>query len=372
MTWAVDLFGGPGGWDTAARDLGLATVGIENERWTCSTRYMVGLETIRADVARLDPTAIPTLGDPRPPPDVLIASPPCPTFSNGGLKEGLADLRLIGLVTRDLAAGRVPEDVPHEWQDARSRLVTEPLRWALAIRPALIVLEQVPPVLDYWHDVGDVLRLNGYRVWTGLIDAERYGVPQTRRRAFLLASRVHDPAPPAPTHQRYRPGEPARHDVTLEGEILPWVSMATALEWDEHDVVGFPRLADDLEATDDGYRARDIRPAVAPAFNLTEKARSWQRWPYHRPATTVQGDERIWAPGHKRNAADDAAGRDYYGERAGTDAIRVEVHEAGVLQGFPSGYPWQGPRTHRFAQIGNAVPPPLARAILAELTAGLA
>lgn len=364
---ALDLFAGPGGWDVAARDLGINVVGIENEPYACGTRSMVDLWTIRADVARLDPTDIPTLGDPVPTPDILIASPPCPSFSNGGLKEGRADQRLISLVTRDLAAGRVPEDVPHEWQDARSRLVTEPLRYALALRPALVALEQVPPVLAYWREVADVLRLNGYGVWAGLIDAERYGVPQTRCRAFLLAARDRVPAPPAPTHQRYRTGEPPRHDVTLEGEILPWVSMATALEWSEHDVVGFPRLADELEATDDGYRARDIRPAVAPAFNLTEKARSWQRWPFHRPATTVQGDERIWAPGHKRNALDASMGRDWYGERAGADAIRVEVHEAGVLQGFPADYPWQGPRTRRFEQIGNAVCPPLARAILASL-----
>lgn len=57
------------------------------------------------------------------------------------------------------------------------------------------------------------------------------GVPQTRERAILMASRVGVVHPPVATHQRYVSGEPARHEITLEGELLPWVSMADALGW---------------------------------------------------------------------------------------------------------------------------------------------
>ena len=97
--------------------------------------------------------------------------------------------------------------------------------------------------------------------------------------------------------------------MTLEGELLPWVSMAQALGWSEGGLVntgrdwkkgdtredaqkrpadepaptvdgkgrwqvGFPRRADDGAATADGYRARDFRNQDEPAFAVTEKARS--------------------------------------------------------------------------------------------------
>ena len=91
------------------------------------------------------------------------------------------------------------------------------------------------------------------------------------------------------------------------------------------------------------------------------------RW--ETPATTIQGDSRIWPRGHKINQADiDRLGKEEaetrYGNRAGTTARRVTVEEAAVLQGFPADHPWQGTKTSQFRQVGNAVNPHVALAVL--------
>jgi DNA (cytosine-5)-methyltransferase 1 len=107
----------------------------------------------------------------------------------------------------------------------------------------------------------------------------------------------------------------------------------------------------------DGTR-QIVDPASAPAPTLTGK--SGGQWVFKRPATTVAGDPRISAPGHR-----DRAG----GERQHEQSVRVTVAEAAVLQSFPADYPWQGTKTAQFLQVGNAVPPRLAAAIAGAVTA---
>lgn len=90
-------------------------------------------------------------------------------------------------------------------------------------------------------------------------------------------------------------------------------------------------------------------------------------WTECRPATTVQGDPRIAEPGWRGKPEDYDEDGNYHGKGQGTDAVRVTIEEAAALQSFPPGYAFKGSRTKQFEQVGNAVPPLMARAILAAL-----
>ena len=333
----IDLFAGLGGWDHAAHQLGFDPLGIEWNAGACATREAVGLRTLHADISELDPADFA-------PCEGLIASPPCQDFSVAGK-----------------GAGRDGE---------RGQLVDEVMRWTDALRPRWVACEQVPPVLPIWREFAHRMEAWGYRCWTGLLSSERYGVPQTRERAILMASMDFAPQPPAPTHQEYRHGEPARREVGLFGDLEPWVSMAEALGWETYATLRHnqadrnrPRDAEGIarvhnpDGGDWYYRFPNTRPA--PVLCSQSGA-----WVWERPATTIAGDPRCFSPGgHVANDGRNNANMVGRSE----DAIRLTLPEGLILQGFPPDYPVQGTKTAQWLQVGNAIPPPLAKAILAQL-----
>jgi DNA (cytosine-5)-methyltransferase 1 len=390
----VDLFAGAGGWDEGLRELGHEAVGIDTDQLACATGEAAGHARVLADVAALDPLEFaPCWG--------LIASPPCQAYSKAGKGLGKVDTPQVIACAHELALGHDSRaERAGACRDDRSLLTVEPLRWALALRPRWIALEQVPPVLELWSIVAGLLSVHGYHAAAGVLSAERYGVPQTRRRAFLIASLDGPVQLPAPTHRSYNPRRP--HEVRDdERHLLPWVSMGKALGWAHPGVVrthgntnhgrllgGLSRRLDrpaytldtacrawtfepisHAGAVPDGLDPRQggakVRSITWPAFTPISSGlvTGQPRWVHARAATTILGDPRVQPPGHKRNAADPPC---RYEGRAGRNAARVTVEQATILQGFRRDYPWQGTRPRQFQQIGNAVPPPLARRVLAE------
>lgn len=87
--------------------------------------------------------------------------------------------RAASPMARDRIARRMEKRATAKQDAAVSLLVVEPLRWALALEPRWIALEQVPPVLPIWEAMAAVLRERGYSVWTGCLSAERYGTIAT-------------------------------------------------------------------------------------------------------------------------------------------------------------------------------------------------
>jgi DNA (cytosine-5)-methyltransferase 1 len=353
---AIDLFAGPGGWDLAARTCGLAVTGVEYDADTCRTRRAARLPTIEVDIRALDPAWFATRFR------RLIGSPPCPAFSSAGLRHGRSALDQLRSGVADLAARR-PHD--HEYDDEQIGLVLEPLRWALAAidtgTPYLsIVLEQVPSVLPVWEAYAVALRAEGYSVATGILAAEEFGVPQTRERAVLVARLAGVARLPEPTHRNYTRGVP---QPAGDLRLRPWTSIRDALGWTGAGLLGFPRRAETVSnAAADGivrigsadYRSRDLRDYDEPAFALTSKIRSWNRYAdLPRERHTGSGSRGDLLPLD-------------WTVRAVARVGRVTLAEAGLLQTFPADYPWQGTDTSAGRQIGNAVPPLLAETILRE------
>ena len=232
-----DLFAGPGGWDVAADGLGWVGVGFELDGPACETRRANGHTTVQGDVSQLSVAQVfsadilATLPEWR---RALIASPPCPTFSAAGKGEGRKLLPALAEVAWLMAQGEpLARFRGTLGDDPRTELVLEPLRWALEaielMQPyGLIALEQVPSVLPLWQVYAEVLREQGYSVAVGNLQAEQYGVPQTRKRAVLLARRDGVEARlPTPTHSRFHVRDRSR----LDPGVLPWVSMEQALGW---------------------------------------------------------------------------------------------------------------------------------------------
>jgi DNA (cytosine-5)-methyltransferase 1 len=183
---AVDLFAGPGGWSEGMKQLGMRDLGLELDDAACRTRYAAGHATWQVDVTTVDPCMF--RGVPG-----LIASPPCQDFSTAG-----------GMAGRGGAKGRLVDVVPE---------------WVAKMEPRWVACEQVVGVLPIWQEHAHLYRELGYSVWTGILDAADFGVPQNRLRAILVASIDGVALPPEPTHG----------GTSLFGELKDRVALADVL-----------------------------------------------------------------------------------------------------------------------------------------------
>lgn len=321
-TTAIDLCAGPGGWDLAARILGIETIGIEFDAATCQTRRARGLRTIEGDIRQYGPGDFPES-------EGLIASPPCQTFSRAGNGSGRRALEHVLDAVQRIEADRTHQPGS---LDERTALVLEPLRWALQARDAdrpyrWIALEQVPDVLPVWAAIDEVLERNGYTVFHGKLHAEQFGVPQTRTRAFLIARLDAQVQWPKPDHSRFH----VRYPERLDEGVKPWITMGEALGW----------------------RSEEVEYASSTMANASRRH-------LDQPAPTMAfGNDSASAVFLPRGADARLA-------KAEGTARRITVEEAAAIQTFPAFYPWRGPQSGRFRQIGNAVPPMLAHAVLTE------
>ena len=311
---ATVLFAGAGGSSLGLEQAGYHTTGYEYWKPAADTHNANGMTCRIHDlsVQPLDTMFLPC--------DLLWASPPCQPFSAAGDGEGEFDDR----------AG-------FPWT----------LRIIARLLPPVVIIENVKGLTfakhaDYFSSVLRAIADLGYRVDWRVLNSADYGVPQTRERCFIIARRDNKPITwPAPTH--------------TQGDSLflePWVTMADALGWP----------ADAVLVGNNTIAGGPLAERAATSQAMTVGTRG-DRWTLHYRQTNRDG-EPITCDVTDRPAP--TVGTQSGSQWIVNDAIRLTIAELARLQDFPDHYEWCGTKTDQARQIGNAVPPTMAR-VLAEV-----
>jgi DNA (cytosine-5)-methyltransferase 1 len=280
--------------------------------------------------------------------DVLVGGPPCQGYSvyNHGRGE----------------------------HDPRAGLFREYLRIVRELAPKWLVMENVTGLLSISggqliQTISHEISKLGYSVEWRVLRAEDYGVPQERRRVVFIANRIGAPV----VFPDIRYGENLKPYTTIWDAIgdLPLLVSDT--------VVDYPIPA----STDYQSEMRRGNPALAnhygPKLGKANQERirhipqggSWRDIPFD---LLPEGMKRAKRSDHTKRY-----GRPRLTDLSCTILTKCDIHwgayihpienrpftvrEAARLQSFPDEFVFYGSMTEQFVQIGNAVPPMMAKSI---------
>ena len=243
--------------------------------------------------------------------------------------------------------------------DAKWRLLAEFGRLVKEARPDVVSMENVPRLASFrqgrlFKEFLATLSEAGYDVWWNVVNCADYGVPQTRQRLVVLASKVGPIELVSPTHA------PDAH-VTVRDAIahLPPI---TAGSKDADDPLHYAsRLSDinlaRIREAKPGKSWRDWKPALVAQCHRKHSGRWYQsvygRMHWDAPAPTITTQCNGFGNGRFGHPKQDRA---------------ISLREAALLQTFPADYEFFRPKERCSISaaarwIGNAVPVALARAV---------
>lgn len=182
---AIDLFSGCGGLSRGLKDAGfqvLAAVEIDGKARETYALNHSDVPLVGTDIRKV--TAVQLMrssGLKRGQLDLMAGCPPCQGFSTLRARNG-----------RTAAP------------DARNGLIDDFARLVLALRPKMVMMENVPALAKYEKFANFVQKIEqtGYQVVVQVLDVSHFGVPQRRKRLILSASRVGPPRLAIPGNSR--------------------------------------------------------------------------------------------------------------------------------------------------------------------------
>lgn len=330
ITHFIDLFSGAGGISCGLEQLGLkCLLGVDYDKYAIETfkANHPEAEAFCGDIRTISKKKFKELtGNKKI--DLIVGGPPCQGFSTVG--TGNPD-------------------------DERNHLFNHFLRMVKYASPEYLVIENVTGLLAKKNEktlyaiLKSISQL-GYYLDFNVLSAEQYGVPEVRRRTIIIGSKNNpNIALPKPTRKtpvtvgkvieklNAKGGKVYNHDIdsaTPKNKIdikrLKYIPEGRGIRY-ERDEKEFlpPRLRFDV----DWKNMRENR------FRQTK----YQRLDRGRPSPTIMT--------HRGN---------YYHP---TENRFLTAREAAKLQSFPNNFIFKGPLSAQWRQIGNAVPPQLAKEI---------
>ncbi len=319
---AIELFSGCGGLSTGLLDAGIhVAAGFDYDRraiegYSYNHEYR-GSSGFVCDLSRVSGGELLSMAGLRRL-DLLAGGPPCQPFSVVGKREGM--------------------------EDERARLVLDFLRFVRELSPQAVLFENVANLATIHNgEILDLIRRRlrtlGYKVFAAVCSAADYGVPQMRRRLLVLGARDVDMLElPTPTHgprQLFGPN------------VLPYITSREALD-DLPDAADFGECGiynhEPTQHTPEmRRRLRVLRPGEREPGSFHD------RLDPDRPSYTLRAGTGNFSPLRPIH---------YRYDRV------ITVRESARLQGFADHFIWPDwiPRLQQYRQVGNAVPPPVARA----------
>jgi DNA (cytosine-5)-methyltransferase 1 len=371
MTYTIiDLFAGAGGLTTGFHLAGFQSLcAIDKDAKALATyqHNYPNTKIVHQDIDKIDPLELRILlGLQKEQLTALIGGPPCQGFS----RNIPADYRYLN--------------------DSRNQLYRTFLNFVKEFRPLYVVMENVPEILKAYNGVirdkiTEELEILGYKVTSGILNAAHYGVPQTRSRAFFLASLDQLIEFPKPTHSGdirgdYKLKTNCYQLSFLTSNISSIVTVRDAIDdlpilqaGQEYHLETYPNAPQSLyqemlrkgstKLTNhiarslstiqmaraciltEGQDARDLPPELAPKKHYSG---AYGRLYWDKPARTIT--RWVFHPG---------SGRFFHPTQNRTITIR----EAARLHSYPDTFHFLGTYTDMASQIGESVPPLLAKVI---------
>ncbi|GEM31366.1 cytosine-specific methyltransferase [Nocardia neocaledoniensis NBRC 108232] len=332
----IDFFSGCGGTSQGFKDAGMnITAGIDFDPDSAATfrHNFEGSTFIESDIRKVE---IDQIRDLMPEGPTLFAGcAPCQPFSR---------------------QNRTTTD-----QDPRRNLLYEFSRFVTTLRPEFVVVENVPGLQNPkksgpLEDFMTALTEAGYIAEYSILRALEFGVPQERKRLVIVASRIGSSALPKPTH------------VIAGGK--PMATVRQAIET-------LPPILDgDVHPDDPDHATMRLSEINKLRIRSTPEGGDRRNWTKELvlPCHTGHGGHtdtygRMWwdraASGLTTRCISYSNGRFGHPEQHRA----ISVREAACLQTFPRDFRFAGTLTSKARQVGNAVPPLMAKRIGQALTA---